>query len=106
RLKDAVPDIETVIEKMIKPVIKGTKGLFKPDAFTTRGTKIKDSLNPSQAVMEKWAKRWFKKTEYAYRNQGKEHAEIMEHMAPYHAREVTLLVLPFCGYKDKIRGVG
>lgn len=105
-LKEAVPDVATVIEKIIKPRVESHKSFFKPDGVTRRGTKVKDSLNPTQAEIEKQAKRWLKRMKVAHRYDSKEYIASIKNMAEYYAKEMTLLVLPFRGYKDKIRGVG
>jgi len=105
RLREAVPDIDTVIEKIIKPGIKGSKDLFKPDAVTTTGQKIKDIPMPTLADMEKWAKRWFKKTKHAHRYDSKEYLESIKNMAGFWAKTM-LSTLAIKGFKDKIRGVG
>ncbi|GAH46479.1 unnamed protein product, partial [marine sediment metagenome] len=52
------------------------------------------------------AQRWLKKVEYTYRYDSKEYIESIKNMTEYYAKEMTRLVLPFRGYKDKIRGVG
>lgn len=105
QLKKVIPDVEAVIEKIIKPAIKGSKDLFKPEALTHRVTKIKDSFKPTQADLEKWAERWLKKTKYAYRHKGKEHAEVMKAMAGYWGKSM-IPTLAIRGFQDKIRGVG
>ncbi len=106
QLKKVIPDIEAVIEKILKPAIKGSKGLFKPEAFTRRGTKIKDSFRHSRADLVKWARKYLKKRKYAFRHEGKEYAEVMEVMSGIWGEKMTWFVLPFSGFGDKIRGVG
>jgi len=104
-LKKALPDTKAVIAKIIKPGMKGKESFFRPDYVTRRGLEMKDILTVSEAEIESWARRYLKKTQYAFQDD-KELIPKFRFRAENYVREVARLNLPFSGYKDKIRGVG
>jgi hypothetical protein len=105
RLKEVLPDAEAVIAKMIKPSLKATQSLFNPEYSTRRGFKIKDIPAPDQADIEKRARRYLKKTQYAFQDD-KELDTKIKFKAENYLKAMARLNLPFRGYKDIIRGVG
>jgi hypothetical protein len=106
RLKQALPDAEAVITKMIKPSrLGGTQSLFNPDFVTRSGLDIKDVMTVSEAVIETWARRYLKKIQYAFQDD-KELDTKIKFKAVYYLNEMARQVLPFQGYQDKVRGVG
>jgi len=104
-LKKALPDTQAVIDKLIKPSLKGKESFFNPDYVTRRGLEMRDILTVSEAEIESWARRYLKKTQYAFQDD-KELIPKIKFGAVYYLKEMARLVLPFKGYKDKIRGVG
>lgn len=101
RLKEVIPDIDAVIEKIIKPGVDRTKDWLNPKYVPKHGRKPP----PNREDMERQARRWLKKMKHAYRDKGKEHAEVMKYMAEIWG-EKMLPNLAITGYQDEIRGVG
>jgi len=102
--REAVPDVKAVIEKIIKPSIKGTKDSLNPNYVTRSGMKVKNIPPPTQAEMEKWARKYLKGMEYAFRDGGKEYIAVIKLMAEIYGKRMRP-TLAITGFKDKIRGV-
>ena len=102
--RETVPDVEAVIEKVIKPSIKGTKDSLNPNFVTRSGMKVKNIPPPTRAEMEKWARNYLKGMEYAFRDGGKEYLAIIKLMAEIYGKRMRP-TLAITGFKDKIRGV-
>lgn len=97
KLRETLPDIDAVIEKVIKPGIKTQRRMFKEDpAYPVRYTR---------ADLEEMARNYLKGVRRGFKPERFDDA--IEFGKKYMADETTRLVIPFKGSrKDKIRGLG
>jgi len=94
-LKKALPDIETIIEKVIKPKISAERRMFPTVAARPE---------PSRAELERMARNWLKGIKHGRHQRPYESA--IDQTKLRLAQGLTERVLPFRGYRDKLRGVG